>query len=88
MLRDNCRHYVSQQNQIEQFAASRGVTITKHFCILELANKELQSVQKVVNRYKDAASRTTSYEENERLRQVFSGTPNISRVISNVIIDL
>jgi hypothetical protein len=42
-----------QQNQIEQYAATRGIKITKYFVFLESASKELQPMQEVVNYCKD-----------------------------------
>jgi hypothetical protein len=42
-----------QQNQIEQYAAARGIKITKYFVFLESASKELQPMQEVVDYCKD-----------------------------------
>src|SRR5258708_29325360 len=38
-----------QKNQIEQYAAGRGITITKYFLFLESASKEQQPMQEAVN---------------------------------------
>ena len=42
-----------QKNQIDQYAAARGIRITKYFLFLESASKELQPMQEVVNYCKD-----------------------------------
>lgn len=42
-----------QQRQIDLYAASRGIKITKYFSFLESASKELQPMQEVVNYCKD-----------------------------------
>lgn len=42
-----------QKNQIDQYAAARGLNITKYFLFLESASKELQFMQEVVDYCKD-----------------------------------
>jgi len=42
-----------QKNQIDQYAAARGIRITKYFLFLESASKELQPMQEVVDYCKD-----------------------------------
>jgi hypothetical protein len=42
-----------QKNQIDQYAAARGINVTKYFLFLESASKELQPMQEVVDYCKD-----------------------------------
>ena len=43
----------AQKEQIERFAASRGITIKEYFVFLESASKELQPMQQAINYCKD-----------------------------------
>jgi site-specific DNA recombinase len=43
----------AQREQIERFAAGRGITVKKHFLFLESASKEQQPMQEAIDYCKD-----------------------------------
>jgi len=68
----------AQKEQIERFAAARGITIKEFFIFLESASKELQPMQQAINYCKDSRNKTSAALKNRLISRLSNNTLNIS----------